>query len=66
MPSRGLDGIEQKLQSLHAKGNTTHFAEDNNDEEVVEGLLGELNDALRNYQVRHHRRASAIYSRQFS
>jgi hypothetical protein len=66
VPPRRLDGIEQKLQSLHAKGNITHFAEDDKDEEIVEGLLGELNDALRDYQVRHHRRASAIYSRQFS
>ena len=66
MASSTLNEIEQKLGSLQAKGKIARFAENVKDADTVKALLGELNDALGNYQVRRHHRAFILYSRRFS
>jgi hypothetical protein len=66
MASSTLNGIEQKLGSLQAKGKIARFAENVKDADTVKALLGELNDAMGDYQVRHHHQAFIHYSRRFS
>ena len=66
MASSTLNGIEQKLGSLQAKGKIARFAENVKDADTVKALLGELNDALGDYQDRRHYRAFILYSRRFS